>query len=407
MKKCLINLNLLVKETQSITPAIMAERHTTINIESCDLKGSKVFQTIGIAIRNCNMALKDTSVLNFKSGGILTFLTEKNAVRMFKNRIATNGRFGMQLLGISKSPHVSYCLIENNNGPGVQICTSNSCTLTKNTITLNKNGIEILSADPLIDDNIVEKNNQNGILVKSLETLISNPNIKKNDISSNVGNGIFCTSIGNNSHIVSNKIHFNKHAGIKVGDTANVKILRNDIYKNIFQGILVCEKSSAHIEKNKVHENIKANIAFGGDESRNTTVIKNEIFKGRCEGIFMIEAEDALVDRNNIYSNFNGIMCITSIPTLTNNVIEDNKNHGVILLKDSNPVMKDNQIIGNGHCGVFVKDKSRAEFVNNEIRKNKVGFVQEKSNPFSIGLEKNNIVDDEIRSPYAYRCTLI
>lgn len=407
VKKCLINLNLLVKETQPITPAVLIERGSTINIETCDFKGSKFFSTIGIALRNAHMIMKDTTIMNFKAGGVLMFLTENNNVKLFKSIIANNGQFGIQILGNSQSPNIQYCQIENNNGVGVQICTSNKCSLTKNTICLNKNGVEVISADPFIYDNVIEKNHENGIMVKSLECLISAPKIKKNDILSNVKNGILCEEQANSSKLTGNKIRFNKMAGIKVSKSARVIITGNEVYKNIYQGILITEKSSAHVEKNKVHENIKANIALGGEDSRDTTIIKNEIFKGRCEGIFLIEAGACLINRNNIYQNFDGIICITSIPDILNNKITANKNHGIMLLKDSRPTVINNSIIGNKATGMFVRDKSQAKLKQNIFEDNHVGYVQENKDEYSKDIKKINTIKDEIRSPSEYHCILI
>lgn len=377
-KKNLINLNLLTRESQLITPAIIIDSGTTVNIESCDLRGSQHFHTLGIAIRDANVFIKDTNVFKFRSGGIIMYVKPKNQVKIFKSFINNNKFFGIQILGNSASPSIQLCEIENNGAVGIQICTSNKCSLRKNTITLNRNGIEVISADPKIYDNVIERNLENGIMIKSIEAFVSIPIIRLNDISSNRFNGIYCTGMANKTKILKNTIHFNKKSGIAVDKSASVNIIDNDIHKNIFQGILLVEGSSAHIERNKIHENIKANIAFGGEESCNTTIIHNEIYQGRCEGIFLIDCGAAMISRNVIRNNYDGIVSITGIPLINDNKIFENKNHGIMLLKDSRPKILKNKIKKNKGVAIFVRDKSKAFVVDNEISGNDVGFIQER-----------------------------
>jgi len=48
------------------------------------------------------------------------------------------------------------------------------------------------------------------------------------------------------------------------------------------------ESTNAHIEDNNISDNIKANIAFGGNNSVNTIIINNKISGSKNEGIFCI-----------------------------------------------------------------------------------------------------------------------
>ena len=377
MKKCYINMNLLTRECQLITPAIILERGTTTQIESCELKGSQYFNTMGIVMRAANMLMKDASITNFKSGGIMMYVKENNLVKIFKSIIRGNSYFGIQVMGCSKSPTIQYCDIEDNRCPGIQICTSNKGSFRKNNISLNKNGIEVISSDPRIEDNIIERNYQNGILVKAMESLIAYPKIYDNKISSNTKNGVLCLGLKCTARIKKNVIHSNKMAGITIERNAVAVIIDNDIYRNIFQGILLVENSSAHVERNEVHENIKANIAFGGEESWNTSIINNKIYKGRCEGIFMIDCGRADVLRNHIYENYDGILTITSIPRINGNIIEKNKNHGIMCIKDSRPKIVKNKLYSNLGAGAFIRDKSLAYIFDNDFDGNACAIVQE------------------------------
>lgn len=377
-KKNKINLNLLTRESQLVTPAILIDTGTTVNIESCDLRGSQYFHTLGIAMRGANVLIKDTLVTKFRSGGIMMYVKPDNNVMVFKSYITNNKFFGIQVLGNSSSPTIQMCEIENNTAVGIQICTSSKCKLSKNKIALNRNGVEVICSDPTISDNKIERNFENGIMVKCLENKVSIPIVKGNDISSNRFNGILCFGMGNKTKISKNLIHFNKKSGVVAQKSASIVIIDNDIHKNIFQGILLVENSFGHIESNKVHENIKANIAFGGEESCNTTIINNKIYQGRCEGIFMIDCGAAIISRNEITNNYDGIVSVTGVASIINNSISDNKNHGVMLLKDSRPIVKQNKIRKNKGVGIFIRDKSRVFALDNEIGGNDIGIIQER-----------------------------
>jgi len=166
--------------------------------------------------------------------------------------------------------------------------------------------------------------------------------IEKNEISANKKNGIHVAGNNNFARIVGNlRIEYNKLAGIKVEKSAHASIIRNSIYKNLAQvssieqfisknkGVLIVESASGHIEKNSIVENIKANIAFGGQNSNNTTIIDNKIEFGRCEGIFLISGGRCYIGRNHISENNEGLVCITSIPEIRNNTIIKNKSNGI------------------------------------------------------------------------------
>jgi F-box protein 11 len=63
----------------------------------------------------------------------------------------------------------------------------------------------------------------------------------------------------------------------------------------------------------------------------NTNIINNMIFGGRCEGIFIIEGGSSMIYDNKIEGNYDGIVCATSVPSIKNNKIKNNKRCGVIV----------------------------------------------------------------------------
>lgn len=108
----------------------------------------------------------------------------------------------------------------------------------KNTIKLNQDGILVLSADPHIFKNKIEKNYQNGILIASHDEMRCDGLIEKNEISANKRNGIHVSGAENYVRILGNPfIQYNKFAGIRVDNNAHASILRNSVSRNLAQVI--------------------------------------------------------------------------------------------------------------------------------------------------------------------------
>lgn len=433
LRNCMLNLNLLTCQNQPYIASVLLCRNTSAIITNCDFRGSKNFSTSGIMVNEAKLVIKECSINNFSAGGIYVFLVDEkkdfnvsdfemllkkrkqenqpkvpeNTVKILNCSFSENKYVGIQVLGNTDQPIIENCRITHNDCPGIQICPGSKCQLRKNNIVVNTDGVEVISADPVIRENNISKNYKNGILVRSVGQYICQPVIKLNNIQSNKQNGILCEGIFTIPRIINNpNICLNKMAGIMVVRSSQPIILDNKIFKNLFQGILLVDNTSAHIENNEIYDNIKANIAFGGAESRNTVIIRNDIHGGRCEGIFMIEGGRALIRHNKIRNNYDGIILITSIPSIHYNVIEGNKNHGMMVLKDSRPKFFSNEVRKNNSVGLFIRDKSKGEYYKNKFDENKLGIVIERKNEIFDKIMEENKVNDPTRLPFK-SCNLI
>lgn len=238
--------------------------------------------------------------------------------------------------------------------------------------------------------------------------MLCQPKISKNEITSNRYNGINALGYNNITRIEENEnISFNKLAGIKVDNEANIVIMKNYVFKNIHQGILVYERSSAHMELNHIHENIKANVAFGGEGSCNNVLTNNTIFGGRCEGVFVIEGGYSLIHNNDIYENYDGIICCTATPQIENCTITRNKRNGIMVLKDGRPTIINCTIKGNLGAGLFIRDKSKGKYMDNTIRMNHIELIIERKTPELLKVDVTNKIEGDIRTPQTYKCTIM
>ena len=64
----------------------------------------------------------------------------------------------MILLGRSSQPYIKDVKIDNNKGPGIKVGIGCLAEILKCVIQYNACGIEIVSANPLITQNTIEKN---------------------------------------------------------------------------------------------------------------------------------------------------------------------------------------------------------------------------------------------------------
>lgn len=404
---CYMNMNMVTKCNQLIIPAVLLEQKTSMTMMACDQKGTHDFASCGIGLKNANLTMNRTTVSNFSKGGVLLWVTHECNVKLLNSKFSFNSLVGIQILGNSQSPLIQSCVIEKNDCCGIQVCTANQCNIRKNEISNNQIGIEILSSDPYIYNNKISRNYQEGIVTRTIDDLLCKPVQNNNEITSNALSGIYCTGRLNKTKIFNNPmISYNKGAGVKVDGNAHVLISKNDIYKNIMQGILIIERSSAHVEGNYLKENIKANLAFGGENSCNTVVLNNKISGGRCEGVFIIDGGRAQIHNNDIYGNFDGIICLKSFPEIYGNKIQSNKSNGVMIMRDAQPIMNNNAIVNNSAIGVLIKDKSKGVYVNNKIKGNDMDMVMDHKCVELANLKGKNRIYGEIRVSGDTKCVV-
>lgn len=160
-------------------------------------------------------------------------------------------------------------VIQNTIGKcttGVKLGIGVKSELSGNLIQENVYGVEAYSCFPLILKNRIEKNQRDGLLIRSHKKLRCMAIVKENySIVGNGQNGIQIEGVNNFTRVLENHlIGFNTLSGIRVSNEAHPHILLNKIYKNLSEGILLIEGCSAVIEKNELLSNVRMNIGLGG-----------------------------------------------------------------------------------------------------------------------------------------------
>lgn len=116
-----------------------------------------------------------------------------------------------------------------------------------------------------------------------------------------------------------------------------------------------------------------------------------------------------IVRNNKVWANKHGVILADSFAELHTNEIFANTRHGVFLLLNSQPVLKNNLFEENGGSGVYVKGRGdlAQNLTENTFRKNDTGvYFERKSLAMKDIQKKNTFVDNAVVSP-SINCTLI
>ncbi len=190
----------------------------------------------------------------------------------------------------------------------------------------------------LVDNNIVNSNQYNGIYVEAPNNKISNnsasgngrgifligPNCARNTISNNIvknsvgGHGIYLLNTGYNNKLVSNSLISNSNNGIQLFNSNNSYIDSNYAQENTM-GFQVENSNGVTINNNTAFGN---SIGFRLHYSNNNTLSKNNAtYNSPNSGIDMNAAEMNTITGNSITWNEKGI---TMCPACRNNLIYNN-----------------------------------------------------------------------------------
>ena len=88
-------------------------------------------------------------------GGVHYLGNNRFSFRMINSKIIYNDKVGISCVGDNAETRIEDCLIDNNNGPGIKIGIANRANIVGCTINYNTYGIEMISCEPLIKQNII------------------------------------------------------------------------------------------------------------------------------------------------------------------------------------------------------------------------------------------------------------
>jgi parallel beta-helix repeat protein len=109
--------------------------------------------------------------------------------------------------------------------------------------------------------------------------------------------------------------------GVKVEKGASPHLLLNHIKSTLGTGIHILTNSTAFLEKNIVSGSLKCNVVIEGPNNIGNYLYNNIIEDSRGDGLFLANSEKFLITNNKIRRNHNGILSVTSVVNIEENVI--------------------------------------------------------------------------------------
>ncbi|MHA1908553.1 MAG: right-handed parallel beta-helix repeat-containing protein, partial [Candidatus Thorarchaeota archaeon] len=252
--------------------------------------------------------------------------------------------------------------VYSNEGTGILLYDSHNSSFLSNTIYNNsqsspETGIHAEQSDNgTIFDNEIYDNVWAGIEIK----MGNNWHLEANQIYNNSDYGI--TGSGENITIVSNNITQNGwwegggplRAGISFGEASHWTIEGNDIYNNTPAGICVIDADYSSIADNNVSDNTEYGIC--GDWADNITVSGNDIWRNGWNtsstsrsGINVTgTCDDWNIVGNSIWNNSkDGIRMSGANCEISNNIIAESKENGIKVWQTTVVLVQDNTVFAN------------------------------------------------------------
>lgn len=249
--------------------------------------------------------------------------------------------------------------IRESINDGMRVVKCNFTTITDNIITQNGlerkyegngNGISMMGAMSMIDDNVISFNQNHGIYIQSIfwegypadesyDNLIFHNriqgnrgdgvlleetwqnNVFKNNITSNHGNGLSLL-LSNNNTVEQNNITYNDR-GVEADQSNYTKIINNTISDGNESGIYLWSSVEASIENNTLRDN-QGGIALEASSDDNL-VSQNRVINS-TDGISILgPSRGNLVQRNNLTFCRTGVVLAGALNNiLAGNVITNN-----------------------------------------------------------------------------------
>jgi parallel beta-helix repeat protein len=300
--------------------------------------GDTVFVYSGIYLENLNIAKdgielvgenKYTTILDGnKKDDVIRISGNYTYIKEFTIQNSSNMHVGIAVQILMYPPcnikniHISNCIFKNNDlgvlFNNVSQCSLSNCqfyNLTAQSVTIRLSSEDISITNCSIHDSGEEVGGgwiSSGNINVDGRTLdednrynCSNITICNNDIYNLLGNGITIIE-SKNVHIYQNNIYKNSFNGIEIVASSDCQICHNNIYENSINGIFI-ERADVKIFNNSIYKNGVGRYYDGGillqDCFNNITVNSNVIKENNQYGLLLIRSSMNSITKNNFINN--------------------------------------------------------------------------------------------------------
>ncbi|MFX1567867.1 MAG: NosD domain-containing protein [Promethearchaeota archaeon] len=385
--------------------------------------GTSLFYCNNITMTGCDMSNNNRAGLEIRYGSHNKLLNST----VNNNGLAIDGGG----IGIDWSPYTYLYnnTVTNSFREGIQISQCNHSSIINNRVKNNGihtgEGIEVSCWYCEVDGNIVNENDDTGILIYG----------SYNNITNNIAIGNYIgISVGEGYNIISgNTVNYNDNYGFSISEDYN-KINWNTAMLNTVDGFYFYDSNFHTLTNNTainngwsgfhfeycnnitLIENTLTNHADAGidvENGYNFMIINNDLLNNG-DGIWAKDCSDfliynnrmhdggtgvygwalnhSIITENNFYNNTGYSVCIVDSE---DNLISDNKMNngqlGLYMGNSINGLISDNEITMNLDRGLWIVECNDIELLNNNASYNQYGlWIKESTNLMVSGNTFNN-----------------
>jgi parallel beta-helix repeat protein len=286
---------------------------------------------------------------------ILISIIDTTVYFEIRNCILSNGQEGIRLNHVSNG-----CLfnntITNNFYRGVTLWRSSNCIISQQTVRDNVEGVDLrFIANTYVAGSTIDHNSGNGIYCQSPE---DETHLTNNTISFNGGRGILLQGAQKTSGniISSNIIYNNSMEGIYLTGSFNTIVQRNNVTNNSGHGITTQQYGYNYIAGNNIANNRQNGVYV--EMSDNNFLFNNTVANNGGRGIYIGSSHENDVFGNKVTNNTGGGIYVEGFfefsrsNLVSGNLIENNNNYGCyIALESGGSKIKRNNFHENRNTG--------------------------------------------------------
>ncbi|NHJ25053.1 MAG: hypothetical protein EAX89_10785 [Candidatus Lokiarchaeota archaeon] len=301
---------------------------------------------------------------------IMISIKNTNLFFRVRNFLLSGGKKGIYLENISNG-EISDCVIENV-AYGIQILSSNNCSLLNNTIkSCRYYGIHVGNNNQtsVISNNINMTGNSISLCQKSgINFVCSDGNLVMYNYISENENGIHLSSSHMN-YFIHNRIYNNLRSGILLEESGNNTILNNNFRKN---GLLI----SGSLLKYYIQTSISGNTVNDFPLVYLMNDVVNKAIPENSSQVFIINSSNFQISGLRIFESTVGIsVAYSSNFSLLNNYITQNNKFGMSLYLSKNFTLYNNSLHFN-LLGLQIKNSSNYLISKNSLINNEHAYFE-------------------------------
>lgn len=351
--------------------------------------------SIGISLWNCSNNVIFNNTVSFDYVGGISLNVESNNNSIFSNNITSCYGYGIGVV-LCNNNNVSNCIIEDCNS-GILISDCNNTIILNNTlINSYGGGIAIISYYSPMNNTLIRRNSMKGCGILIYAAFIHENSFiidKSNTVNnktlyyyynkigltpSNFSNAGQIYLINCNSSLISDVDISNTSIGLAFLDCNNISLSNINVTHNKLYGLLMQNCYNCSISKCVVNNNFFGLIAYNND---NSTISTND-FNNNTFGLQIRDCDYSIIHNNTFSFNKHTSNPSIGYPmeggtglhisgcsynNITDNLIKNNENSGVILQDQSlnNKILR-NKIQNNNEFGIHILD-SYTSVENTEI----------------------------------------